>query len=213
LMFQFTGSSPTPFRNPEDPNAERLPANWGADWDRLVHPINSFADRSTRKIDTHVAHALTSMVNEGEDPIKQNLLARNLRRGVLENLPSAQAVSTGLKKLKLDLKVLTESQLKSGATAGEVEAGRFHKQTPLWFYVLKEAEILGNGQQLGPLASHIVASTLIGLMEKTPDSILQIEGSVNGRWHPVDGPRVSGQLVDSFPAFIRAALLSHNPDL
>lgn len=213
LMFVFTGRSPRPFDNPEDPMAERLPQNWGADWDRLVQPLNTFADRSTRKVDTNIARPLSKMENEGADPIKQNLLARNLRRGVLENLPSAQAVSRGLTDLGLGVEFLTEAQLKSGTTAGEVAAGQFHKETPLWFYTLKEAEILGNGQQLGPLASQLVASTLIGLIEKTPDSILSLPGSVNGKWHPVDGPRVSGQLVDSFPALIRAALLSHNPDL
>ena len=221
LMFLFTGSVPktsgdpangVPPRAPMAGQGPRLPANWGADWDRLVHPMSQFADRSTRQVDTVLADPLTRMANEGANPVARNLLARNLRRGVLQNLPTAQSALEGLNALGLNVPALTRAQLKSGQTAGEVRDGNFDTETPLWFYTLKEAEILGGGQHLGPVGSHIVAGTIIGLILNGPDPVWTAPGSHEGRWHPVDGPRVSGQLVDSFPALMRAALLMENPD-
>lgn len=212
-MFQFTGSVPkTPTTAPMLGVSNRLPANWGADWERLVHPVSGFVDRSTRRMDTVLASPLTTMQNEGPHPISQNLLARNLRRGILHNLPSAQSVLKGLATLGIHVKALTKAEIASGPTAGEIKAGDFHINTPLWFYTLKEAELKSGGLRLGPLGSHIVAGTIIGLLMRGADPIWETPGSQEGRWHPVDGPRVSGQLVDNLPSFIRAALLMHNPD-
>jgi hypothetical protein len=50
------------------------------------------------------------------------------------------------------------------------------------------------------------------LIWRGDDPVLDTEGSDNGRWHPADGPRVSGQVVDSFPALMRAALMMDNPE-
>ncbi len=208
LMFAFTGNSP----NPMFGTGARLPGNWVADWDRLAHPVTAFAKRSVRMIDTRVAKPLTKMENEGASPIQQNLLARNLRRGMQHNLPTAQSVLSGLGDLGIVVPVLTRAQIASGATSGEIKAGEFDVNTPLWFYTLKEAELLGRGQRLGPLGSHIVAGTILGLILRGPNSVWSEPGSHEGRWHPVDGLRVSGQLVDSFPALLRAALLMENPD-
>jgi hypothetical protein len=35
-------------------------------------------------------------------------------------------------------------------------------KTPLWYYILKEAELLGNGERLGPLGSRLVAEVICG---------------------------------------------------
>ena len=208
-MFTFTGLSPDPMFG----QGPKLPANWGADWDRLVHPMSAFADRSTRLVDTSIAIPLTTMRNEGGDPVRQNLIARNLLRGIQHNLPTAQAVIARLNGLGIAVPQMTKAQISSGNTAGEIKDGNFDDHTPLWFYTLKEAELLGRGQRLGPLGSQIVAGTIIGLILRGPDPVWRKPGSHEGRWHPVDGPRISGQLVDSFPAFIRAALLMENPDV
>ena len=37
-------------------------------------------------------------------------------------------------------------------------------RAPLWYYILKEAEILHHGHHLGEVGSRIVAETLIGLV-------------------------------------------------
>ncbi len=54
--------------------------------------------------------------------------------------------------------------------------GGFVDATPLWFYVLKEAEVLGQGEHLGEVGSRIVCTTLIGQIQADPDSYLNRSG-------------------------------------
>lgn len=215
LMFLFTGNVPLDPATGQAPLAgtgDKLPGNWGADWDRLVHPISDKVNRSARQIDTDLALPLSDMANEGDNAVSRNLIARNLRRGAMQNLTTAQEAIKRLKELGIEVPSLMKAQIASGETGSEIKAGGFDAHTPLWFYTLKEAEVLGAGQRLGPFGSHLVAGTILGLILRGPNSVWSTAGSVEGRWHPVDGPRVSGQLVDSFPALMRAALLMENPD-
>jgi hypothetical protein len=52
---------------------------------------------------------------------------------------------------------------------------------PLWFYVLKEAELLEGGRMLGPVGGRIVAEVLLGLLAHDPLSYLSVEPN----WKPV----------------------------
>ena len=42
------------------------------------------------------------------------------------------------------------------------------RSTPLWYYVLKEAELIEDGLHLGPVGGRIVAEVIIGLLEADP---------------------------------------------
>ncbi len=53
-------------------------------------------------------------------------------------------------------------------------------EAPLWFYILKEAEIVGKGRTLGPVGGRIVAEVLVGLLQKDPNSYLYL----NPAWKP-----------------------------
>jgi hypothetical protein len=44
--------------------------------------------------------------------------------------------------------------------------------TPLWYYTLKEAEVIADGLHLGPVAGRIVAEVFIGLLQTDPTSYL-----------------------------------------
>ena len=46
-------------------------------------------------------------------------------------------------------------------------------QAPLWYYILKEAEIGHGGQQLGAVGGRIVGEVLLGLLEKDKNSFLR----------------------------------------
>jgi hypothetical protein len=48
----------------------------------------------------------------------------------------------------------------------------FDKSTPLWYYVLREAELRADGLTLGKLGGRIVAEVLIGLIQSDPRSYL-----------------------------------------
>jgi hypothetical protein len=54
------------------------------------------------------------------------------------------------------------------------------RHTPLWYYVLKEAEVIGGGQNLGPVGGRIVGEVMIGLLQADRDSFL----SGAPRWTP-----------------------------
>src|SRR5204862_3740438 len=52
--------------------------------------------------------------------------------------------------------------------------------TPLWYYTLKEAELIEDGLHLGPVAGRIVAEVIIGLLHADPNSYL----AYDPRWRP-----------------------------
>lgn len=209
-MFAFTGRF-----NPYETSRgfgtglfQQLPDIWLPDWDRLVHPVSEFPDRSTRLLDTQLSPPLRDMVNEGAATLPRNLTARNLRRGVRMNIPAAQPCIEKLNaRYGFGITPLTHAQLTSGTTGKAIKDGNFVEKTPLWFYVLKEAEEQASGRHLGQLGTHIVAGTIAGLLIHDDTSYWNRAGSNQGRWHPVDGIPASGVLVDSLPALMRAALL------
>jgi hypothetical protein len=48
----------------------------------------------------------------------------------------------------------------------------FADHTPLWYYILKEAELLHDGLQLGPVGGRIVGEVFLGLLQSDPDCYL-----------------------------------------
>jgi hypothetical protein len=46
----------------------------------------------------------------------------------------------------------------------------WNAETPLWLYVLSEAELMGDGERLGPVGGRIVAEVLIGIIDADPAS-------------------------------------------
>lgn len=68
----------------------------------------------------------------------------------------------------------------------------FHERTPLCYYVLKEAEVRGNGQRLGAVGSKIVAK----VFEGDPTSFVAADPS----WKPTlpaptPGPSTTADLL------------------
>lgn len=205
LMFAFTGSG-----RMNESQEPRLPAGWIVDTPRFVEPgLGALSDRNTRAIDTHIAPPLHDMANEpeGMHDVLKRLPRRNLRRGQRLALPSAQACIAGLSAMGISVDPLSPEQLTSGGTGQTLVEGGFVDDTPLWFYVLKEAEVLTGGQRLGPLGTHMVAQTLVGLVVSDPDSYFHQPGSDRGRWQPSDDVMPEGEPVTSIPALMRAALM------
>ena len=61
-----------------------------------------------------------------------------------------------------------------------LQAYGWEGETPLWYYVLKEAEIRQRGERLGEVGGRIVAEVLIGLLEGDPNSYLNMQPN----WRP-----------------------------
>jgi hypothetical protein len=91
----------------------------------------------------------------------QSLSSRNLIRHVNFGLPSGQAVAA-----RMNVPALTTAQLQELKTFGMDES------TPLWYYILKEAEVMENGTRLGPVGARIVGEVFIGLLKSDPSSYL-----------------------------------------
>ncbi|WP_448058562.1 peroxidase family protein [Cellulomonas hominis] len=200
-LFRFTGSGG--FRG-----APSLPFNWAIEWDRFVHKGSADRRHFARKIDTQLTPPLHQMLNQGNDaaaaaPVRailKDLAVRNLLRGYLLSLPTGQAVARAL-----DVPVLTADELQRGgvpAVNAALEAGGFLRRTPLWFYVLKEAEIQSNGNFLGEVGSRIVCETIIGQIRRDPDSYLNAPGG----WTPAKGVRLPGnRLIVTIADLLRFA--------
>jgi hypothetical protein len=54
------------------------------------------------------------------------------------------------------------------------------RSTPLWYYVLKEAELIEGGRRLGPVGARIVGEVIVGLLELDPAGYLTVDPG----WRP-----------------------------
>lgn len=223
LLFLFTGHGGD---TPQDSDG-RLPSNWIADWSRLVHRGGRFGDglpeRFARKIDTRLSDPLGQLDNESneqEDPsgqpmttdlraIMKHLAKRNLRRGFLLNIPTGQAmaVRAGLKPMSAKELLYDPKGLRADLTAAlQAEDGLLLNHTPLWFYVLKEAEVQESGQRLGALGSRLVVETIVGLLRNSQDSVLSLG------WTPRESELESGDELTTIDEFLRySGELQHHP--
>ncbi len=92
----------------------------------------------------------------------QSLASRNLMRHVNFGIPSGQAIAW-----RIGATALTPAQLPELATYG------MDRSTPLWYYVLKEAEVMEGGLQMGPVGSHIVGTVFIQLLKSDTSAYLR----------------------------------------
>jgi hypothetical protein len=192
LIFAFTGAArPKPFFG----KTTVLPFNWVIEWDRMVHKGDSDPTHFARKIDTKLAPVLNDMINQISpqemltpplEAILKSLAIRNLLRGYQLCLPTGQAVAG-----ELGVTPLTEAEVRQGnsdAVDAALTAGGFLQNTPLWFYVLKEAEVRANGNYLGEVGSRIVVETMVGQLLADDDSYLRRGDG----WTPLLGAQLPG---------------------
>jgi hypothetical protein len=156
----------------------RLPEFWTIDWGRFVKIGNSTPQLS-RKINTRLTKPL-QLLPPGLGTPRRELAVLNLLRGKARSLPTGQSVAK-----KMGLPPLTAQQLGLSAFVPNVltsaQAAELSEDTPLWYYILKEAEIAPQGgARLGPVGARIVAEVLIGLLDGDPTSYL----SVQPTWKP-----------------------------
>ncbi|MGC9670560.1 peroxidase family protein [Planosporangium sp. 12N6] len=95
----------------------------------------------------------------------RSLAVRDLLRGRATALPSGEAVAD----------LFGEPALSRDEVGEEWRGG-----TPLWLYVLKEAQHRGGGNRLGPVGGRIVAEVLIGLLRADADAYLTVDPA----WRP-----------------------------
>jgi hypothetical protein len=110
-----------------------------------------------------------------------SLPVRTLIRGARARLPSGQEVADALLEQgiikpqdRLTSAQLTEDTSNhSGSILREVGLER---NTPLFYYLLKESEIIASGKTLGPIGSYIIANVIQGALEADLDSYMSVAG-------------------------------------
>ena len=187
-------------------NALNGPTDPNTDSSAPPHKRTQFA----YKIDTSLVNPLAHLpmnvaagqLPDSPDPnVLRSLPVRNLLRGRDFGLPSGEAVADwfGVARLGPDQLTVRGTDFDPANRVPITEISpRFKDNTPLWFYVLAEAEqgVLAAtrqdrtvdaqslGTRLGPVGAAIVAETFIGLMLLDPDSVLNTRAqwrSINGR--------------------------------
>jgi hypothetical protein len=125
-----------------------------------------FGDREVKpnkRIDTKISTPLFNLplgaIATHDTP--QSLPQRNLLRQLTWSLPSGQSIAKAM-----GVEKLTPDDL------GDLKPYGFDKSTPLWCYVLREAEVRADGLTLGKVGGRIVAEVLIGLIQSDPSSYL-----------------------------------------
>jgi hypothetical protein len=159
-----------------------VPADLVMDWKNILPVDPSFPARKPRKIDTKLSLPLMnlppSVVPVGGPA--SNLAVRNTLRGKHVGIPSGQQVARAMR-----LPVL------ANATLGLSNDPGWGGEAPLWYYILKEAELPPNNtERLGAVGGRIVAEVLVGLLQRDPNSYLYLDPA----WKPAPPiAPVSGQ--------------------
>jgi Animal haem peroxidase len=126
--------------------------------------------------------AIATLTPPAEPPT--SLAQRNLLRQVTWQLPSGQSIAKRMK-----VAALSSEDLKELKGFGQ----KLDQSTPLWFYILKEAEVMENGVHLGPVGGRIVGEVIIGLLQLDRHSYL----SEIPHWRPTL-PTMTGKMTGDF---------------
>ena len=148
------------------------------EWTRLFDAEGHAPADRAKKMDGRLVGALIALpvMLTGECEIAElhSLAVRDLERGQRVGLPSGEAVARHMGVAPL-----------TGDEIGAQAAG-WHGETPLWYYILREAAVRAEGDRLGPVGGRIVGEVLVGLLEVDQQSVR----------HAPAGWRPSATLID-----------------
>lgn len=157
------------------------------EWEAFFDFDGSF--QKAEKLDASLASVLLNLpFIPSPKPEDKSLAIRNLRRGQSFLLPSGENVAKFMEIDETQISTVTNF-IKNKTAAHNID---FSEGTPLWYYILVEAEQIGRiksdgssepGEGLGPVGARIVAEVLIGLLELDTNSYL----GNNRDWMPNSG--------------------------
>ena len=145
--------------------------------------------KPNKRIDSKVSTPLFNLplgtIFNGKPPV--SLMQRNLLRCLTWSLPSGQNISQ-----KMGIPPLSHDDL------AELEPiyPSFVDSTPLFDYILKEAELKEDGLKLGPTGARIVAEVFVGLLQFDPESYLNVQPNWVRTVPTHDGMPQSFRVVD-----------------
>jgi hypothetical protein len=188
LLFTFSAGSGNLGGGP------RLPSTWIADFRRLYDfaeagradlTVPEAKFNRAMRIDTTLVRPLRNLPGFPAD--EANLAFRNLARARMVRLATGQQMAAFLTSKGVALTKLTRAQIREGRNGAELDGltrtqrEALLKDTPLWFYILREAEL--NRGKLKGVGARIVAETFHRAMEGSQASIVR-----DPTWRPSLGP-------------------------
>jgi hypothetical protein len=171
----------------------RLMSIWIADFRRLYDFREAGRDNlavprakfnNAMRINTVIADPLRTLTGFTDE---DNLAIRNLVRAKMVRLATGQQMAAFLRGKGVSVTTLTRAQVRDGNGGAELDGltaaqrDAALRNTPLWFYILREAE-LGGGKLRG-VGARIVAETFHRAMEGSQTSIVR-----EPDWRPNLGP-------------------------
>jgi heme peroxidase len=146
-----------------------LPADRRLDLAQVFDVPGRAPAQRAKRLDGRLAASLIGLPEQVTGAVDteayRSLAVRDLLRGETTGLPSGEAIARLVGAAPL--------------TPDELERS-WPDETPLWYYILKEAEYRGDGDRLGPVGGRIVTEVLIGLLRADPASYLSREPSFQG---------------------------------
>ena len=180
FLFIFDDTQDPAATDPDDLRGGKRAARRFIDWETFF----DFGDgnfRPNKRIDSHLSSPMMALPGARapspglpSDGL-QSLPARTLTRHVNFGIPSGQAIAA-----KMHLPVLTPAQLRDLAPFSLDSKTTMDTSTPLFFYVLKEAELMEGGQRLGPVGGGIVGEVFVGLLQQDPGAYVKAQPA----WRP-----------------------------
>lgn len=142
------------------------------DWTVFFDARGAKPAQRSKKIDGKLVRSLielpVAVTGECEIEDYHSLAVRDLQRGQGVGLPSGEAVSR-----YIGIDPLTPEQVGIASTGWQGE-------TPLWYYILREADVCTGGHRLGPVGGRIVTEVLVGLIDADTMSLRRN----NREWRP-----------------------------
>ena len=136
------------------------------------------------RIDSRVVNPLDKLpigaigaTKKPADKLELNLAFRNLMRARMVKLATGQDMVAKLKDRGVTVTALTKSQIVNGSGGASLSAltaaqrNAVAEKTPLWFYILREAEL--NDGQLKGVGARIVAETFHRAIAGSKASIIR----------------------------------------
>ena len=149
-----------------------VPREHAVDWKLFFDAPGAESAQRAKKMDGKLVKALielpVAVTGETEIEAYHSLAVRDLQRGQGVGLPSGEAVAS-----HLGIAPLTADEVGIASTG-------WRGETPLWYYILREADVCADGHRLGPVGGRIVAEVLIGLVSADATSFRQSRQE----WHP-----------------------------
>ena len=142
--------------------------DWWLLFDLPGRPPAQRSKRLDGKLPASLINLPAQITGDVDEEAYHSLAARDLQRGQAIGLPSGEAVARAIGAPPLD-----------PADIGLSSHG-WRAETPLWLYILREADVVGGGDRLGPVGGRIVGEVLVGLLDADPESFRSLDPT----WQP-----------------------------